>query len=260
MQKSRRQHVVPKFILKNFSNNKNNIFVYNKKTKRIYEESIEKSFVEKDVYSYKKNGIIHDALEKKFSKTESNFSNIYKLIKDKNLLKLKNKSKIIDEFFYISILRSPRVNRYAKNTSVYLRIENILRTIFPPDYFLKFLSADNIDDIKYRILIYSLLEKDLKSTKNFIKYLNTYFFETNRSFVVSNSAFIVSRKFSSIIIPISKNIILSKGSYCNFCDYRFIELDMQKTREINLEIFNDDFSDRVGSHSKELLNSLKNPR
>ena len=67
-----RQHYVPKFILKNFVNINNTVFVFDKENSKNFQSSINNIFVSKNFYTIDNNFYI----EKYYSNEETSISNI----------------------------------------------------------------------------------------------------------------------------------------------------------------------------------------
>lgn len=107
---TRNQHYVPQFLLRSFaSGKKDQVYVYDKKTSKIFKTKIRNIAAERDFYNFKINGM-ELSLEQSLSNLETNTANIVKKIVSERTLKNISAEETI-ELSYFAAVQFQRTRR-----------------------------------------------------------------------------------------------------------------------------------------------------
>lgn len=124
MNKSKRHHYVPQFLIKYFSKEDGNIHIYDKITDKIFESSSVNLFVEKNRNtSTNIDGIEDDMIERVYSSFDSLFSQV--------LIETSTRNISNDNFYlllflaYISKWRVPQYDESFKNAKEYFSVDEL---------------------------------------------------------------------------------------------------------------------------------------
>nr|WP_319571729.1 DUF4238 domain-containing protein [uncultured Draconibacterium sp.] len=125
MNKSRRHHYVPQFMTKYFSDDKEQINVYDKINDRFYKNSAINLFVENDRNTFPNlEGIEDDVIERVYSSLDTQFSNV--------LTEITNSGKVSNENFkqllflaYISKWRVPRYDESFEKAKEHYSVDDL---------------------------------------------------------------------------------------------------------------------------------------
>jgi hypothetical protein len=229
--KKKKQHYVPRFYLKGFTqNNSEQLFIYNKDNNKIYQKNIVEVCEQNYYYSYKENENEYKEynymVENYLSKKETEFGIVFdKIISSiegcyyhsNTIDKLTHKDKVIlFEFIYYQILRVPKyidkliikgiafikeLNKKYNHKETEKEMVNYLKKTLFPKLF------ENVQEfigiMNKRNLAFYIIDKNI----------DEYFISSDNPVIISNSEVNVNSvgiidPMTEITIPISKNIIL----------------------------------------------------
>lgn len=112
MNKSKRHHFVPQFLMKHFLNENKKLYVYDKIEDKFYENSTENLFLEKDRNTFLNlQGVSDDIIEKIYSDYDSFFSKVLKEI----TIKKEFNSKVIKSLISLAYMTKWRVRQYDES-------------------------------------------------------------------------------------------------------------------------------------------------
>lgn len=112
MNKSKRHHYVPQFLMRHFTNENGKLHVYDKIENKFYESSTENLFLQKGRNTFENlNGENDDIVEKVYSEFDSYFAGILKEI----TIKKNFDSKIIKSLISLAYLSKWRVRQYDES-------------------------------------------------------------------------------------------------------------------------------------------------
>ena len=109
--RSKRHHIIPRFLIKNWANPSGHVWVFNKQNMRIYQASLENTFVECNRFTTQKNLNFpkDDDVERQLAKLENRvapiIARIISGVRDKHLPKLTNEESLICKKFFVSVPR-----------------------------------------------------------------------------------------------------------------------------------------------------------
>lgn len=275
-----KQHIVPQFILRNFSVN-NKLYTYDKYTERVYLSNVKDSGCERGFYDFQIStsaGIIEGTIEEKLCELESCASRVFKkIIKHDTVADLTDEEREqVAYFLGTQMIRTQNVKKNYQSMPKQLR--NAIRNKIPnlandssldeklPDF------DDNDLNLWFDMLIVDLAE----GLKNTLKGLEWILVKTDESkyFLIGDSPVVVYNELYHDIeesISFSKYSIGYKGACVFFpisptralwlVDYEFIDKYVQTNKEVmgslflGLKIVND--SEMIRKEIQERLDREK---
>ncbi len=126
-QVTKRQHHIPKMILKRFADNTDKVFMLDGKTGDILHLKLDSVAIRKHLYSVHLNDCKDDTLEQKFSLVESEAENILTHVLSNPDYNNPDDLKKLIEFVIILMIRTPRVVKIAETTGASDKMAKTLR-------------------------------------------------------------------------------------------------------------------------------------
>lgn len=230
---TKRQHFVPRFLLKRFSFNGGEVYVFDRKSNKIFSANINTICYENDLYEEKwRNSnpvlgkyVLDNRLENYFTDVEGKASSLFKSVserclkKERQIILSKSEREILTEFVATLYLRNPAnlysIRDYYKGVEGEVQVRELIQMV---DVLFEKLNWGSSESLIEFSKVSSMFNSDIDDSplkvesERIIKLKYYYWYSPDNLFITSSFPMhIVStdgERFDRIILPISPSLAI----------------------------------------------------
>lgn len=279
--KTRRQHYVPQFYLKRFSNDKGKLWVFDKKTKKCF-ESITRDICYVDyLYEYVANDsafsngkhILPNDIENQFAESEGKWAQLVKTVLNKLSIQINPNALIITskernelyDFINNLLVRNPKAMAYFLSEEQFQKAFSSISDVEVIDYLFK--EANFGDPTGFKKAMYKKLYFDSEKGLSYQGYFEnmSYVFLKSESgkFITGDAPIRMdidydNECFKSIFFPLSPSYAINFFNVKTADRNRIRLIDENQVNDLNKYVFTYDENRFIISQDKETLIKSKN--